>query len=62
VSDLHETGWQDVLKEAPDELDGIEGHGAPPAGIGVLVGESDGMVIVAEDAIVGDGNTKEITS
>ena len=41
VADLHEPGGQDMLKESPDELEGVEGHGTPLVGIGIFVSESD---------------------
>jgi hypothetical protein len=61
VANLHETGGKHVLEEAPDELDSIKRHRAPLAGFLVLVSKDDGVIVVADDTVVGDGNAEYVT-
>jgi hypothetical protein len=45
-----------VLKETPDELQGIEGHRPQPPAPGFGVAEEDGIVFHFDDAAIGDSH------
>lgn len=59
VSDLNEAIWQDVLEEAPDELFGIESHGARLI-MGVFIGEGHAVTIEPVDAFIADSDPEDI--
>ena len=52
--------WQDVLKEAADELLGGDLGSSDLTGSRVLVLEGDLAVIQREDAVVADGNSNDV--
>ena len=60
VAHLVESGGQDVLEEATQEL--VPGHGflAMAVGRAVLVAVGDGLVVDGQDAIIGDGDTEDV--
>jgi len=62
VADLDEARWEDVLKETPDELHHLEGHGPPAAAPWFFVAEEDGAVFDFDDAAIGDGHFEDIGS
>jgi len=49
-----------MLKEAVDELFGLEGAAAPFAGIGVTIAKSDGVLVELEDAIVAESHPEDV--
>lgn len=60
VANLHEAGWQDVLEEAPDKFEGIDGGPARPVTLFFAVGEGDLSVLGIDDPGVGDGHPEDI--
>lgn len=60
VADLHEAGWQDVLEEAPDKLESIDGGPARSVTLFFAVGEGDLPVLGIDDPGVGDGHPEDI--
>jgi len=60
IADLVESGRQDVLEEAPDEL--VAGHGFLALAVGgaVLVAVGHGLVVNGQDAVVGDGDAEGV--
>jgi hypothetical protein len=60
IADLHEPGREDVLKEASDELHGIDGHGSPAVAVRFSVPEGNAVILDLEDAAVGDGHFEDI--
>ena len=62
VPHLHEAGWEHVLQETPDELQGIQGHGSPPGAFGFLVAKGDGSILHLDNAAVGDGHLEHVRS
>jgi len=44
IAYFHKAGGQDVLKETPDEFQGIEGHRSQPPAPGFRILEEDGVV------------------
>src|SRR6516164_6678549 len=60
IANLVEAGWQDVLKEAADELMAGQGFPALAVGAAVLVAVGHGVVVDGQDAVVGDGDTEGV--
>ncbi len=60
VTDLDETGWQDVLEEATDELLGGDGAILELVSGGVFIRESDLAIMQFAEAVVTEGDTKDV--
>ena len=60
VADFHTTIGQDMLEEAAEKLHDVEVGGAGAGTADFPVGESDGTVLEAYDAAVGDGNPEDV--
>ena len=60
VPDLVEALGQDVLEEAPEELDAVELHDLPLGATAVSVLEGDGVVVDVEDTPVVDGDAEDV--
>ena len=57
AADAYETFWQDVQEEAAEEVDGIEGHEALLAAVGIIAPEeADALAVEGGDAVVGDSH------
>ena len=57
---LHESCGQDVLEEAPDELDDIEGDFAVAIAAFLSIGEGDGSIFDNHDSGIGDSHPEDI--
>lgn len=62
VADLHESGWQHVLKESADELVGLEIHGSFFAGTKISVSEPYPVIAETEDPPVGNSGSEDVGS
>jgi hypothetical protein len=62
IADLVEALGQDVLQEAADELVGRQCHGPALVVPGVGIAEGDLSVVAGEDAVVGDGDSVDVSS
>jgi hypothetical protein len=63
MPDTHQAGRQDVEKEPPDELLGMEGHGLLRVGISTIpVRERDAVVGGVEDSGIGNGRTVRVAA
>ena len=60
VADFDKALGQDMLQEATDELCGREGTGLEFAGVGGSVAEGYSAVYQLEDAMVADGDAKDV--
>src|SRR5208337_4804294 len=60
VTDFVEAARQHVLEEAAHELVAAEAAGAPAAGLAVLVLDRDRLVVEADDASIGERDTKDV--
>ena len=60
VAHLHKACWQHVLKEATDELQGIECQGALAVAARLFVAKEDRAVLDLDDAAVGDRHPKDV--
>jgi len=60
MPDLHEACGQDMLEEAPNELDDIEGELSHAVAVFLAVGESDGAIFDGHDSGVGDSHSEDI--
>ena len=60
VSDFHESCGQDVLEEAPDELDDIEGDLAVAIATFLSIGEGDGSIFDNHDSGIRDSHPEDI--
>ncbi len=60
VTDLDEAGWEDVLEEAADELCGGECAVLELLSGRLFEGESDLTIFQLEQAVVADGDAKDI--
>src|SRR6202051_2778076 len=60
VADLVEAARQNVLEEAAHELVAAKAAGSRPADLAFLVLEGDRLVVEADDAGVGESDTKDV--
>ena len=60
VSDFHETGWENVLQKAPNELHGIHVHGPVPVTAGFPVADGHGSSFHFHNTVIGDGDLEHI--
>ena len=58
--DLHDPRWQDVLEEAPDELQHVQRQGAQLLASGLAIAEPDGAVRDLDDAAVRNGHAEDV--
>ena len=61
VSDLVEAPWEDMQEESLDEVDPGDAFGVPESGVVVFVFEGDMRVVHGDDAVVGDGGSKDVS-
>lgn len=63
MPDAHETGWQHVEQEAPDEFAGIERHRLLLAGIvAIPVREGDGPLFGRENPLIGNSSAVSVAA
>jgi hypothetical protein len=60
VADFHETGGQDMLEEAADELHDIESESSGSLAVGFAVANDHGAVVGTDDAGIGDGDLEDV--
>jgi hypothetical protein len=60
VTDFDEAFGQNVLKEAADELFGRDGRVSGLIRGRILVGKSDLAILEREDAVIADGDAKDV--
>jgi hypothetical protein len=60
VTDFDEAFGQNVLKEAADELFGRDGRVSGLIRGRILVGKSDLAILEGEDAVIADGDAKDV--
>lgn len=62
VADFDKAPGQDVLKKAADELKSRQGGGSELAGVGGAEAEGDPAIGEFQDAVVADGDAKDVGS
>ena len=60
MADLLKAGGQDVLQEAAEELDRVEGHLPPAVRADSTIGERDLAVVAGDDPMVADGDAEDV--
>ena len=60
MANLHESGGQDVLEEAAYEFHGVQRRLAPAWGVDLAVAEGDLVVVIVDDAAVGEGDAEDV--
>jgi hypothetical protein len=60
VSDLLKAWGQDVLKEAAQELHGIQGHLPRSVRADAAIGEGDLAVVARDDAMIADRHPEDV--
>ena len=60
VPHLLKAAWQYMLKEAADELHGMEGHPPPAVGSAPAVVERDRVVVAGDDAVIADADAEHV--
>ena len=62
MTNLHETGWQHMLKKATDEFHGIQGHFPPACAVGLSIPEGHLMMVSIYDPAVRYGHAMRVLS
>jgi len=60
MADFDEAFGQDVVQEAAQELDAIEGESARAIAADLAPAQGDAGIVDAQDALVGDGDLEDV--
>ena len=63
VADAHEAFWQYMQEETAEEVDGVEGHDALLAAVGIIApAEADALTVEGGKAVIADGHAVGIAA